>query len=98
VAAVMVDDESKRVVFRFDKNKLTLQARGAETGRSKVELPIDFGGKALEINFDPKFLGDMLKVLEPDSSVTLDLLDGNSPAVFRQEPNYTYVLVPLVTK
>jgi DNA polymerase-3 subunit beta len=97
-AAVMVDDESKRVVFRFDKNKLTLQARGAETGRSKVELPIDFGGKALEINFDPKFLGDMLKVLEPDSSVTLDLLDGNSPAVFRQEPNYTYVLVPLVTK
>lgn len=95
-AAIMTDEESKRVVFHFTKKKLTLQAKGAESGRSKVEMPLDFEGKAMEISFDPKFLVDMLKVLDPDTSLTLDLLDSKGPAVFRAEPNYTYVVVPLV--
>ena len=33
-AAIMTDEESKRVVFKFTKGKLTLQAQGATTGRS----------------------------------------------------------------
>lgn len=95
-AAIMTDDESKRVIFSFAKKKLTLQARGAESGRSKVEMPLDFEGKAIEISFDPKFLVDMLRVLEPDTPLTLELTDSNTPAVFRHEPDYLYVVVPLV--
>ena len=95
-AAIMTDDESKRVVFSFAKKKLTLQARGTEAGRSKVELPIDYDGKAAEISFDPKFLGDMLRVLEPDTALTLEMTDTATPAVFKAEPNYLYVVVPLV--
>lgn len=95
-AAIMTDDESKRVTFSFGKNKVTLQAKGAESGRSRVEMPIDFDGKAIEISFDPKFLVDMLRILEPDVALTLDLIDTQSAAVFRQDPNYLYVVVPLV--
>jgi DNA polymerase III subunit beta len=95
-AAIMTDEESKRVTFQFAKKKLTLQARGAETGRSRVEMPLDFEGKALEISFDPKFVIDMLRVLEPDTPLTLELTDNATPAVFRHEPNYLYVVVPLV--
>ncbi|MBX9681160.1 MAG: DNA polymerase III subunit beta [Gemmataceae bacterium] len=94
-AAIMTDDESKRVIFSFAKKKLTLAARGAETGRSRVETEIDYDGKGLEISFDPKFIVDMLKVVEPDATLNLDLIDANSPAVFRQDPNYLYVVVPL---
>jgi len=96
-AAIMTDDESKKVVFHFTKNKLTLQASAAETGRSKVEMPIEFNHKAIDIGFDPKFVGDMLKVLEPDAPVTMQLTDDKTPVVFSQEPNYTYVVVPLVS-
>ena len=49
----MTDDESKRVTFDFAKGKLTLEARGATTGRSKVELPLDYDGQADQIGFDP---------------------------------------------
>src|SRR5262249_32361652 len=38
-AAIMTDDESKRVVFKFTKQKLTLQARGAEAGAAEGERP-----------------------------------------------------------
>jgi len=63
-SAIMTDDESKRVVLTFAKKKLTLQTRGVEAGRSKVELPIDYDVKSVEISFDPRFLTDMLKVLD----------------------------------
>ena len=67
-AAIMTDEESKRVIFTFAKKKLTLQARGVESGRSKVEMPVDYdASKSIEISFDPKFLVDMLRVLEPDT-------------------------------
>jgi DNA polymerase-3 subunit beta len=94
-AAIMTDDESKRVVFGFSKKKLVLQARGAESGRSKVELPVEYDGKGVEISFDPKFVLDMLRVLEPDAELTLELVDGNSPALFRSGPDYSYVVMPL---
>jgi DNA polymerase-3 subunit beta len=95
-AAIMTDDESKRVRFQFSKGKLTLRAQGAEAGQSRVELPIEYTGKNLEISFDPKFILDMLKVFEPDIALSLDLNEASAPGVFRQEPNYTYVVVPLV--
>lgn len=95
-AAIMTDQESKRVVFGFAKGKVTLQAKGAETGRSRVEAPVDYDGKQIDISFDPKFLIDMLKVLEPDTTLTMDIQDGSSAAVFRHDPDYQYVLVPLV--
>src|SRR5205085_5882892 len=41
-SAIMTDDESKRVVFSFAKKKLTMQARGAEAGRSRVEVPLEY--------------------------------------------------------
>jgi DNA polymerase III subunit beta len=95
-AAIMTDEESKRVTFSFAKKKLTLQARGAESGRSKIEMPVEYDGKAIEISFDPKFLVDMLRVLEPDTPLILEVTDSSTPAVFRNDPNYLYVVVPLV--
>lgn len=95
-AAIMTDDESKRVTFHFGKKKLTMEARGIETGRSKIEHAIDYDGKSLNISFDPKFVTDMLRVLEPDTLLSLEITDANTPAVFKHDPNYLYVVVPLV--
>jgi DNA polymerase-3 subunit beta len=98
-AAIMTDDESKRVIFSFAKHKLTLQARGAEAGRSRVEMPVGYDGKAIEISFDPKYLTEMLRVLEAETPLTLELQDGNKPALFRNDTgSYLYVVVPLAVK
>ena len=95
-SAIMTDDDSKRVQFTFTQGKLTLQARGQETGRSKVEMPVDFEGKEIKISFDPRFLTDMLRVLGSDAPLTLDLVDGNSPALFKSGEDYSYVVMPLM--
>ncbi len=94
-AAIMTDDDSKRVTFRFDKTKLTLEAQGQTTGRSKVNLPIELEGKPVQINFNPTYILDMLKVLPADSEVTLEMEDPGRPALFRAGANYTYLAMPL---
>src|SRR5262245_55567733 len=94
-AAIMTDEESKRVGFSFAKKKLTLQAKGGGTGRSKVELPIDYDGKTIDIGFDPKFLTEMLRVLNPEDDLTLELIDGTSVGLFRSGSSYSYIVMPL---
>ncbi len=97
-AAILTDEESKGVDFSFAKGKLTLKARVAEKGRAKVELAVDFEGKPMEITFQPKFLVDMLRVLEPDSAVTLELVDGNSAALFKAGDDYSYIVMPITSR
>jgi DNA polymerase-3 subunit beta len=95
-AAIMTDEESKRVVFSFAKDKLTLQAHGAESGRSRVEMPLEYKSQPIEIGFDPKYLLEMLRVLTPETPLTMELSDASSPVVLRTDATYTYVVVPLV--
>src|SRR5262249_52997494 len=94
-AAIMAEDDTKRVTFRFEKDKLTLEAQGQTSGRSKVELPIVYDGKAVAINFNPAYVVEMLRVLPADAELVLELNDGNSPALFRSGPHYLYLVMPL---
>ncbi|MCI0464144.1 MAG: DNA polymerase III subunit beta [Gemmataceae bacterium] len=94
-AAVMADQESRKVVFSFAKGKLTLRAQGAEAGRSRVELPLDYDGKALDIAFDPRLVTEMLRVLGAGDQLTLEMTDGTKPALFRCGDDFSYVVMPL---
>jgi DNA polymerase-3 subunit beta len=94
-AAIMTDPDSVRVTFAFTKSKLTLEARGATTGRSKVEMPLEYDGKPISIGFNPQFLVEMLRVLPAEADLLLELVDGNSPALFRQGGDYSYLVMPL---
>jgi DNA polymerase III subunit beta len=94
-AAIMTDEDSKRVTFRFETDKLTLLGQGATAGRSKVHMPINYDGKAVDMNFNPAYVSDMLKILPEEAELTLDLIDGATPALFRSGANYSYLVMPL---
>jgi DNA polymerase-3 subunit beta len=96
-AAIMTDDESKRITFHFAPGKLTLEAQGATTGRSKVSMKLEeYSGPAVDISFDPVYLTDMLRVMDGGEVLQLDLVDGQKSAVFRTGDDYLYLVVPLV--
>lgn len=94
-AAVMTDQESRKVVLGFAKGKLTLRAQGADVGRSRVEMPLDYDGKPLEIAFNPQLLTDMLRALHEMEAVDLALTNAASPALFRCGQNYSHIIMPL---
>ncbi len=94
-AAIVTSEESRGVDYTFAEGKLTLAAQAAEVGQSQVELPISFDGKDVSITFDPRYVVDMFRVLNEESTVNLDLIDHQSAAVFRTDDGYTYIVMPL---
>ncbi len=97
-AAIMTDDESKRITFTFDHAKLSLKAQGATSGKSLVTF--NLGASAihgkLEVHFDPQYLMEMLKAVDADTAITLKMVDGNKAGVFYAGEDYLYLCVPLV--
>jgi DNA polymerase-3 subunit beta len=96
-AAIMTDNDRKCVTFKFARDKLTLLAQGASSGRSRIELPIPYDARPIDIGFNPEYLVDMLKILPPDADLVLEMNDGASPALFRCGEHYSYLVMPLTT-
>lgn len=94
-AQIVTDSESRGVDFTFDTGMLTLRSRAADIGESRVELPLSYDGPALTVTFDPRFVSEFLRVLEPESQVRLELTGPENPAVLRVGDDYTYVIMPL---
>ena len=94
-ADIVTSDESRGVDFSFDKGQLTLKTVAADVGESTVEIPVAYDGEAGSISFDPRYIIEFLRVLKPESTVSLHLSDSESAAVFRTDDGYTYVVMPL---
>jgi DNA polymerase-3 subunit beta len=94
-ASIVTSDESRGIDFTFGRGRLTLVSKAADVGRSKVEMPIAYEGDPIDIAFDPHYLTDALKTLDSDSTITAELIDHKSAAVFKTEDGYTYVVMPL---
>lgn len=93
-AAITTDAESICVKFTFKGSTLTLEASGAKTGKSHVEVPVEYEGSGIGITFNPRYFVDALRVFEPLDTVTLEMTSHDKPAVLRAG-DYTYVVVPL---
>lgn len=94
-AQIVTEEDSRGVDFRFASGVLTLTSKSADVGQSVIQLPISYSGEELAILFDPRFIADFLRVLEPERQIRLDLIDAESAAVFRTDDAYTYVVMPL---
>ncbi len=94
-AMIVTNEGSHGVDFQFADGTLTLTSSGADVGSSKIQMPIGYDGEDFTVTFDPKYVADFLKVLDPASPVSLNLVDPNSAAVFKSGDNYTYVVMPL---
>jgi DNA polymerase-3 subunit beta len=94
-AAIVTSEQSKGVDFSFEPGQLVLAGRSAESGESRVELPIDHAGDAVRIKLDPRFVVDFLRVLDGGTTVTIEITDPQSACVCRTEDGYGYVIMPL---
>jgi len=94
-AAIVTSEQSKGVDFSFEPGQLVLSGRSAESGESRIELPIEHAGPVVKIKLDPRFLSEFLRVLDGAATVTLELTDAQSACVCRTGDGYGYVIMPL---
>ena len=94
-AAIVTSEQSKGVDFSFEPGQLVLAGRSAESGESRVELPIEHAGSTVRIKLDPRFVVDFLRVLDGAAGVSVEITDAQSACVCRTEDGYGYVIMPL---
>ncbi len=94
-AQIVTDEDSRGVDFTFRDGTMSLHSTAADVGQSHIELPISYDHEEISITFDPRFVGDFLRVLDTAASVKLKLTDGESAAVLTTDDDYTYVIMPL---
>lgn len=95
-AAITTDEDSKRVEFRFEPGKLTLQARGADAGSSEVELPLpEYDGEEVQLALDPQYVGDMFRAIDGEPTIVMEFTDNTKPVLFRIPDTYLYLVMPL---
>jgi DNA polymerase-3 subunit beta len=94
-AAIVASEESRGIDFTFGDGTLVLAGSTAEVGQSRVELPIAYDGEAITVTMDHRFVADFLKVLDSEKSITIDIRDAESAALFTTDDGYGYVVMPL---
>jgi DNA polymerase III subunit beta len=94
-AAIVTSEQSKGVDFSFEPGQLVLSGRSAESGESRVELPIDYASEPVRIKLDPRFASDFLRVLDGGATISIEIADPQSACVCRTEDGYGYVIMPL---
>jgi DNA polymerase-3 subunit beta len=94
-AMIVTSEDSRGVDFQFADGTLVLSARAAESGQSRVELPVAYDGTPVEIMLDPRFVSDFLRVLDTDRTVTWDIADADQAALLSTDDGYAYVIMPL---
>jgi DNA polymerase-3 subunit beta len=93
-AAVLSDREHKCLRFSLEEGRLRLAAQ-SDRGESHVDLPVAYAGKPIQVNLDADFVCDFLKVLDLQSSCTLEVKDGRTAVMFSMPDGYRYVVMPM---
>lgn len=94
-AALLTTRDAISIQVDVSKDLLTLRSRAAEVGEAKVELPVTYDGPAERMGFNPAFLLDALKVMEPEAEVRFEFTTGKSPGKLTDGDDYVYVVMPI---
>jgi DNA polymerase-3 subunit beta len=96
-AAVLRDRADTRLLLRFQGGQVTLRSRQPGTGQASVQqaLVLPCAREPVEVAFNPTYLAELLKVLDAEATVQLELRGPDAPALFCTADNYKHVLMPL---
>jgi DNA polymerase III sliding clamp (beta) subunit (PCNA family) len=93
-AAVLREREGARLLLSLESGRLVLESGRAGAGCSRVARKVPYQGKAVRVALEPRYVVELLRCLEGETTVELGLTDADTPVLFRAG-DYTHVLMPL---
>ncbi len=94
-ATILVrENDKKPLVFDIKDQQLTLKINSV-LGSLNSEMMVNKTGKDLMIGFNPKFLQDILGVIDEDE-ISMYLTNSKAPGFIRDDDNtYNYLILPI---
>jgi DNA polymerase-3 subunit beta len=94
-ASLLTTRDALSVEMLLDPDLLTIRSRAMEVGEAKVEVPVQYEGPPTRMGFNPVFLQDALKVMDPAAEITFAFSDAKAPATLSDRDDYVYVVMPV---
>lgn len=85
--------ENKPVIMNVKNNEIKMEMN-TKIGSMDENISIEKEGKDLRIAFDPKFLIDVLRVID-EEVVNLYMFNAKAPCFIRDEDSYIYLILPV---
>lgn len=95
--SLLASERSHGVKLHFEKGSLELSASNPDLGEASEDIEASYGGEAMSIGFNGRYLLDVLGVHAQGDVIELGLTEEVGPGLLRgsQDPTYTYVLMPM---
>lgn len=85
--------ENKPVIMNVKNDEIKMEMN-TKIGSMDENISIEKQGKDLRIAFDPKFLIDVLRVID-EEEVNLYLFNAKAPCFIRDDNSYIYLILPV---
>jgi len=97
-ASLIIESESKRFPVTFvstSDSELQVSAR-TDVGTTEEDIEVKLTGKRFDIDFNPKYFIDILKVV-PDEEIKIEFSGSVGPSVIKplEGDRYAYMILPL---
>lgn len=96
-AGLLTTEDARAVRLSLGGGKLVITSQSPDRGDARVQMPVEFEGKELEIGFNPAFLSDALSRMTDCDQVTLELQESFRPGVLcaGDKDEFLYVVMPV---
>lgn len=93
-AALLTSEDSKGIKLSLTSEALVFSGSSPDAGAAEVSMPVEYGGEAISIGFNPQFLVDALRVIRVPE-FHLELGQPDRPGLIRSSNDFLYVLMPI---
>jgi DNA polymerase-3 subunit beta len=97
-AALLTAREAQSVQMDVAPQKLTISSRASDVGEAKVDLKIPYEEAPERLGFNPGYLIDALKVMDPAHPVRFEFTTPKSPGKLTDGDDYVYVVMPVAVE
>ena len=94
-ASLLTTREMRSVTLDFGPNLLVLSSRAPDVGEAKVSLEVPYTEAPEKLGFNPDYLLDALKVMDPQADVRFEVTSARSPGKLTAGDGYVYVVSPV---
>ena len=96
LVATIATEKSRAIKLAVEGHNLALSANSPDAGSAEEELEAEYGGDAINIGFNSRYLLDITQQIEGDKAQFV-MADSNSPTIVRDasDDSALYVLMPM---
>lgn len=94
---IFTSEITRSIKFSFQNNVLLLHSSMPESGEAHISLEIEYSGAPIEMNFNPTYVQDGLKVMN-NEEIIIELKDPKRPAIIKGDVGYVYLVMPVLAR